>query len=460
LTSTIINWAHQLGGLAGFAHMQYLDGNIPSGLSCCTPIEYPVEVGLGSADFISEDVDALNDGTSGMDTNAAIHAYYRLLNNGFRPGLAAGTDYPCNGGQALGSLLTYAQPAGGQMTYQDWIKAIKNGRTVISRNAHNEYLNLVVNGTATPGDQINLSSAAGVQVTVQWTASKSYSGTLELLQNGVVVASQTGSVSSGQPVTLTATVNFPASGWLAARRMTSSGEYAAHTAAVFVIVSNALIRQSASDAQFYIDWMNTLLTNTSRGGVWNSFFPTELTTAQARYNSAKSVYQQILSETASGTSSGPSIFTTQIPTLFENEAAYELGTKFYSDVSGTITQVRLYTAAPESGAHTVRIWRVSDGSLLAGPFTWTITAGTEGWKTFALPSALSIAANTDYIIDISNGSDHYYAEEPNGFAAPIVNSHLHTYVGSGIYSTTLGTMPTSTWQNTSYFRDIVFVPAN
>src|SRR3954470_16259426 len=89
--------------------------------------------------------------------NAAIHAYYRLLNNGFRPGLAAGTDYPCNGGQALGSLLTYAQPSGGQMTYQDWIKAIKNGRTVISRNAHNEYLNLVVNGTATPGDQINLS---------------------------------------------------------------------------------------------------------------------------------------------------------------------------------------------------------------------------------------------------------------------------------------------------------------
>jgi Domain of unknown function (DUF4082) len=77
-----------------------------------------------------------------------------------------------------------------------------------------------------------------------------------------------------------------------------------------------------------------------------------------------------------------------------------LGTRFYADVDGQITQVRLYTNAAEGGSHNVRIWRTSDGASLAGPYTWTITAGTEGWKTFTLPTALNITANTDYIIDI------------------------------------------------------------
>ena len=94
--------------------MQYLDNGIPQSLNCCIPIEYPVEVALGSADFIAEDV-------NGSDT--AIQAYYRLLNTGFRPGFAAGTDYPC-GVLVLGSLLTYVQVAGGQMTYRNWINGI------------------------------------------------------------------------------------------------------------------------------------------------------------------------------------------------------------------------------------------------------------------------------------------------------------------------------------------------
>ena len=55
-TYPIFNWAHQQNAIAGFVHMQYLDNDIPQDLSCCTPIEYPVEVALGSADFIAEDV--------------------------------------------------------------------------------------------------------------------------------------------------------------------------------------------------------------------------------------------------------------------------------------------------------------------------------------------------------------------------------------------------------------------
>lgn len=157
------------------------------------------------------------------------------------------------------------------------------------------------------------------------------------------------------------------------------------------------------------------------------------------------------------TALGFSIFTNQVPTTYDHDLAYDLGTKFWTDVNGQITQVRLYVNATEGGDHSVRIWRVSDSTLLAGPFTWNITSGSEGWKSFTLPTPLAIIANTDYIVSISNSSDQYYAAQQNGFDAPIVNGSLHTYVGSGVYTATLGTMPTESWENSNYFRDIVFV---
>ena len=463
LTFDVLSWIRNQGGIGGFAHMQYLDGWIPQSLSCCTPIEYPVEVALGSADFISEDVDDNNSGIS-MNPEAAIDAYYKLLNTGFRPGLAAGTDYPCNSSRPLGALLTYAQVAGGQMTYRNWIEGIRNGRTVISRNGHKEFLALMVNGTATPGDQINLTAAGPLPVAVQWTATQNITATIELVSNGVVVATRQAAVTASTPVVWNTTVDFPKSGWVAARTMGSDG-HLSHTAAVFVIVNDASIRASAADAQFFINWMDNLLAKIGPGGAWRSYFSTELTQAQARYQAAKTVFQQRFSESG-GTPPPPppppppgaqTIFTTQTPTLFENDEMYELGTKFYAGVNGTITQVRLFTHASEGGNHTVRIWQVSGATVVSGPHTWNVTSGAAGWKTFTLPTPLAITANTDYIVAVSNSStDRWYAEQTSGLASPIVSGSLHTYAGSGIYSSTAGAMPTASWQNTNYFRDVVF----
>ena len=106
------------------------------------------------------------------------------------------------------------------------------------------------------------------------------------------------SAAPGAPATLTATVNFTTSGWLAART-TVLNEHYVHTAAVFVTVNNAPVRASAADTQFYVNWINSLLQSTSPGGQWNQYFPTSLSAAQARYQAAGALYQQIASE-ASG----------------------------------------------------------------------------------------------------------------------------------------------------------------
>lgn len=259
----------------------------------------------------------------------------------------------------LGSLLTYAQVANGQMTYRNWIAGIKAGRTVVSRNGHKEFLNLRVNSTAGPGDEIKLSRAGSLPVSVTWTAKQKFTGTIELLRNGVVVASKRATIPANGSVPMRATVNFDKSGWLAARRMASNG-HALHTSAVFVTVGGKPVRVSAPDAQFYVQWMDNLLGKTSPGGVWNSYFPTSLSAAQTRYRDARAIYQRIADEAGGG---GPmpgeqTIFTSQSPSLYENDALYELGTTFYADVPGKITGVRLFANSAEGGDHTVTLWRV------------------------------------------------------------------------------------------------------
>lgn len=526
-TYPVINWAHQLGGISGFAHLQYLPSGIPNSLDCCTPIEYPVEVALGSADFISEDVSNTGD--------TAIEAYYKLLNDGFRPGFAAGTDYPC-GNSVIGSRLTYSNLGGGAVTYGNWINAIKYGRTVVSRNGHNEFLNLVVNGSAGPGDQVPLATGGSLPVTVTWTSKASYTGTLQLVQNGKVVASKQATVTAGSPVTLTANVDFTKSGWVAARRMNATGtDHQVHTAAAFVLVNNAPIRASADDAQFYVDWIDTLLTKTSPGGEWNHFFPTDLAAAQARYQQAKAVFQQIKAEAAGpaapavssfaaspatiiqgqsatlswevsgnpaptvtidngvgdvsdrrsitvsptqtttyaltaqntlGTATATatvtvsasqglpqSIFTTQTPATSTTDGVdYELGTRFTSSSPGKITAIRFYKSASESGTHTGRIWSASGQQLASVVFSGE---SASGWQQQVLASPLGIEANTEYMVTVNTGGG-YYVTTDGGLNSQVSSGDLKTVLGSNGRYGSIGAYPTNSWENSNYFRDVVF----
>ena len=153
-----------------------------------------------------------------------------------------------------------------------------------------------------------------------------------------------------------------------------------------------------------------------------------------------------------------SIFTTQVPTVFEKDSRYELGTRFSTELSGQITKVRLYAGEAEGGEHQVRIWDAAGGILLAGPYSWTFEAGAAEWKTFELPEPVEVTAHTDYIVAISNSTDQYYAAESNGFGKPIINGDLVTYKGSGLFNTTLGQMPSSSYGDTNYYRDVVFIP--
>jgi hypothetical protein len=302
-TYPILEWAKSRGGIGGFAHMQYLpfafypppDGILHS-LDCCAPMEFPVETALGTSSFLMEDVHG---------SDSALQAYYKILNTGFRPGLVASTDYSCNYLEPLGTLLTYVRVPEGKLTYDKWVDGIAKGRTVVSRNGHNEFLDLRVNGESMPGDEVGLAAKGPVRVRIEWRSLKKAIGRIELVQNGAVVASKTAEAGPGSPAVFETTVDFRRSGWIAARRMDWQNGHQTHTGAVFVIVHGQPIRASASDAEFFVQWIDDLIQQTSPGGAWSTFLADDREAAQDRYRKARAIFADRAREAQSQAQSNP-----------------------------------------------------------------------------------------------------------------------------------------------------------
>jgi hypothetical protein len=284
----IIEYGKSQDAIVGFCHLQYLNDAIQNELNCCIPVDYPVEAALGTIDFLSEDV-WLND--------AAINAYYKILNCGFRPGWAAGTDFPCNNSQPFGSLLTYVQVKDQPMTYRKWVEGIKNGRTVVTTNGHVEFLDFHVNGAASPGDEIKLKKKGTINPEVTWTTTKELTGRIEFICNGKVVATKEGTSRPGEPVRLKTELKIDESSWICARRMDTTG-HQSHTAPVYISVKDKPVRASEEDAQFFVDWIDNILANIKPEGPWNQYFTHDLDVVQQRYEKARNVYKTIALESS------------------------------------------------------------------------------------------------------------------------------------------------------------------
>jgi hypothetical protein len=138
---------------------------------------------------------------------------------------------------------------------------------------------------------------------------------------------------------------------------------------------------------------------------------------------------------------------------------YELGMVFRSAVPGKITHLRVYAVQNEAGDHIGRIWRNADDAVIGGPYTWNYS-GVTGWITFDIPD-VDIEADTDYTVSISTGNQvRNYANIAADLSTGGDNGRNLSWPDSaGVFSTTLGQRPGSSFNGGNYLRDIVFVPA-
>ncbi|MCW1924873.1 lamin tail domain-containing protein [Luteolibacter arcticus] len=140
---------------------------------------------------------------------------------------------------------------------------------------------------------------------------------------------------------------------------------------------------------------------------------------------------------------------------------YELGTVFRSDLAGAVTHLRVYAVAGETGDHSARLWRNSDGggvgAVIGGPYTWNF-GGATGWITLDIPD-VALAADTDYTVVVSTGSGgRNYAFVNGDLQNPGGNAINLSYpAAAGVFSTSPGARPTQSFQSSNYLRDVVFV---
>jgi len=139
--------------------------------------------------------------------------------------------------------------------------------------------------------------------------------------------------------------------------------------------------------------------------------------------------------------------------------AVELGVKFNSTQAGEITGIRFYKGSGNAGTHVGHLWTTS-GALLA---TATFTNETStGWQQANFSTPVSISAGTTYVASYYAPNGHY-AYNNNYFASSGVTSGVLSALsnsaggGDGVYLYgTGGGFPTSSYESTNYWVDIVF----
>ena len=139
--------------------------------------------------------------------------------------------------------------------------------------------------------------------------------------------------------------------------------------------------------------------------------------------------------------------------------AVELGLKFRSDTSGSVTGVRFYKGASNTGTHVGKLW-TSTGTLL-GQATF-INETATGWQQALFPSPIAIQANTTYVISYFAPNGGYAVDADYFTTTGVDNGGLHAQSdpvagGNGVFFYgPSGGFPSSSFAATNYWVDLVF----
>ena len=164
--------------------------------------------------------------------------------------------------------------------------------------------------------------------------------------------------------------------------------------------------------------------------------------------------------TVSASAAATSLFApTATPnTVTVNDAnGVELGMKFSSSQSGTISGIKFYKGPQNAGTHTGTLWSAAGANL--GTLTFQ-NETASGWQTASFAAPIAITAGTTYIVSYhSNGN---YSATANGFGSAVTSGPLTapssaSSGGNGLYAYgSASVFPTNSYNATNYYVDVVF----
>ena len=139
--------------------------------------------------------------------------------------------------------------------------------------------------------------------------------------------------------------------------------------------------------------------------------------------------------------------------------AIEVGTKFRAATDGTITGIRFYKHAQNTGTHIGNLW--TNAGVKLGTVTFT-NETTSGWQQANFATPVPITANTTYVVSYFTPSGNYAVNSPY-FTTDVNTPPLRALFdgedgGNGVYryGATSG-FPTATFASSNYWVDVVFM---
>jgi len=148
---------------------------------------------------------------------------------------------------------------------------------------------------------------------------------------------------------------------------------------------------------------------------------------------------------------------TQPTHVAADAASYEMGVKFVPAVNGHVTGVAFFRLAGLPSSHVGKLWDNS-GTLLGTTPTLTAAQGSfVGWQALMFASPIAVTAGQTYTASVNQPADGIYPAASHVFDSPITNGNLTAPAGAGVFNVTLGSWPTTAFNNTSYFRDVLFI---
>ncbi|HET6542889.1 MAG TPA: CehA/McbA family metallohydrolase [Chryseolinea sp.] len=317
-TLPVLKWAKDQGAIVGYAH---------SGLGL-EPIEpaqnrlpnyiIPKMDGIGANEYVVTVAHNAVDFYSAGNTPITweLNMWYHTLNCGFRTRLSGETDFPCMYDEQVGMARSYFKADA--LTYENYIEAIKNGRSYISDGA-SHLVDFSVNNreSGTQNSELKLKENSKLTITAKAFArmpeSQSERGAtmaiaplelppywhierarlpktrnvqVELLVNGIP-ADTTIIVADGKMNDIKFSYTVKKSCWVALRIFPS-----AHTNPIFIEVGDKPIRVLSS-----AEWCRKAVDQ-----CWKNKSPnireTERAAAEAAYNKARDVYDRIIKESS------------------------------------------------------------------------------------------------------------------------------------------------------------------
>jgi hypothetical protein len=139
--------------------------------------------------------------------------------------------------------------------------------------------------------------------------------------------------------------------------------------------------------------------------------------------------------------------------------AVELGVKFTSNTSGSITGIRFYKGPTNTGTHVASLWN-SGGTLLAQATFSGETA--SGWQQVNFGTPVPITANTTYVASYHTTVGQYAVNQSYFTSSGVTNGPLTALSspassGNGVYVyAASSTFPTNSYLASNYWVDVVF----